>query len=250
MSKLIEFSAHPDLYKIKHLQPRPIKYFLPEWYKKIEEHNVLKPNIKGCMPFLDGISAGYVIPLPVTVKIDFNKYNDELKKNDIFCKFSFNDSRAPKDYCNKLNVNFGHVEAHGIAQVGGENSFVSAKNKNLPILKILNPWTIKTPPGYSCLFQAPILNENDYFHAISAIVDTDTFVDKVNFPVIINGDKYDKFDKVFESGLPFVQVIPFKRETWKHSIGEHKEDWTWLNTYYTRILNRYKSFSWNRKKWM
>ena len=73
MSKLIEFSAHPDLYKIKHIQPRPAKYFLPEWYKKIEEHDLKRPNIKGCMPFLDGISAGYIIPLPIDISLDFNK---------------------------------------------------------------------------------------------------------------------------------------------------------------------------------
>jgi|TARA_R100001460_G_scaffold91243_2_gene132965 hypothetical protein len=250
MSKLIEFSAHPDLYKVKHIQPRPTKYFLPDWYKKIDEHNVNRPNIKGCMPFLDGISAGYVIPLPIDVKIDFMRYNERIKKHDFFCKFGPNDHRGTKDYCHSLNINFGEVEAHGIGQVGGEDSFVSKKNNNLPILKILNPWTIKTPPGYSCLFMSPVLNENDHFHAISAIVDTDTFHDKINFPVIMNGDKYDKFDKVFGAGLPLVQVIPFKREAWKHSVNEHKVDWHFLNSYFTKILNRYKTFSWNKKKWM
>ena len=172
MSKLIEFSAHPDLYKIKHIQPRPAKYFLPEWYKKIEEHDLKRPNIKGCMPFLDGISAGYIIPLPIDISLDFNKYNDIIKKYDLFCKFSADNHRGTKEYCNSLNINYGMVEAHTIEQVGGEDSFIAKKNKNLPILKILNPWTIRTPPGYSCLFMSPVLNQNDYFYAISAIIES------------------------------------------------------------------------------
>lgn len=250
MSKLIEFSAHPDLYKIKHIQPRPAKYFLPEWYKKIEEHDLKRPNIKGCMPFLDGISAGYIIPLPIDISLDFNKYNDIIKKYDLFCKFSADNHRGTKEYCNSLNINYGMVEAHTIEQVGGEDSFIAKKNKNLPILKILNPWTVRTPPGYSCLFMSPVLNQNDYFYTISAIVDTDTFNDKINFPVLINGDKYNKFNKVFESGTPLVQIIPFKRESWQHSVVKHKIDWQFINSYFTKLWNKYKKFSWNRKKWM
>ena len=142
------------------------------------------------------------------------------------------------------------VEAHTIEQVGGEDSFIAKKNKNLPILKILNPWTVRTPPGYSCLFMSPVLNQNDYFYTISAIVDTDTFNDKINFPVLINGDKYNKFNKVFESGTPLVQIIPFKRESWQHSVVKHKIDWQFINSYFTKLWNKYKKFSWNRKKWM
>ena len=44
-------------------------------------------------------------------------------------------------------------EVHPVNQV--EGSPLLEKNKNLPVYKILNPWIIKTPPGYSTLFYHP-----------------------------------------------------------------------------------------------
>ena len=41
--------------------------------------------------------------------------------------------------------------------------------------KIFNPWIIKTPPGYSCLFTSPLNNNDDRFNIIPGIVDNDIF---------------------------------------------------------------------------
>jgi hypothetical protein len=69
------------------------------------------------------------------------------------------------------------------------------KIKNLSFYKIINPWKIKTPKGYSCLFVSPLNNSDDRFSIISGIVDTDTFPNEINFPIIINGDKIPCFRK-------------------------------------------------------
>ena len=40
--------------------PIPIKFNLPDWYKKLE-HTREFPTIKGCMPFLDTLTSGYLL---------------------------------------------------------------------------------------------------------------------------------------------------------------------------------------------
>jgi hypothetical protein len=52
-----------------------------------------------------------------------------------------------------INLNSG-IDTHSINQLG--ESPLIEKNKNLPFYKILNPWKIKTPKGYSCLFLPPL----------------------------------------------------------------------------------------------
>ena len=49
-------------------------------------------------------------------------------------------------------------------------------------IKALNQWHIKTPPGWSTLFVAPLNRDNDIFQAIPGIVDTDKFTENINFP--------------------------------------------------------------------
>lgn len=249
---VIDFSIHQDLIDIKEIKPKPAKHFLPDWYKKIPKYSWPGENIRGCMPFLDGISAGYILPLPQDIKITFNFLNEKTDTKDVFIGYSSSVmyKRDAKEYCKELNINYGEAAVHGLQQLGGESSFPIKKNGGFNVLKILNPWKIKTPAGYSCLFISPILNENDYFHIISAIVDTDTYEDKINFPFIINADKYEKFEKTFPVGLPYVQVIPFKREDWQHRTQKEKVNHNFLNRLVIQFMNRYKKIAWSRKKWM
>ena len=46
-------------------------------------------TIKSCMPFLDSMTAGYVLPLPQDFYLKWNYYNiEELKQNDCFYRYS------------------------------------------------------------------------------------------------------------------------------------------------------------------
>ena len=140
-------------------------------------------------------------------------------------------------------------EVHPVNQV--EGSPLLEKNKNLPVYKILNPWIIKTPPGYSTLFLPPMNNGDDRFSIIPGIVDTDTFQFEVNFPFIINGDKYQSLQTVIKKGTPYCQVIPFKRDSWQMKIKKLKiKDMAGSkNLYWTRMLNIYKNKFWSKKTW-
>jgi hypothetical protein len=91
-------------------------------------------------------------------------------------------------------------------------------NKNLPFIKIINPWKITTPLVILVYFYHLLNNTDDRFFIIPGIVHTDKFPSEINFPIVINGDKYPTLQTVIERGTPYVQVIPFKRESWKMEV--------------------------------
>jgi len=247
--KVIEFSAHEDYFALKEDYPTPIKLNIPEWYKKLE-HSVLNRTIKGCMPFLDTLTSGYLLKMPQDFHVRHNVDNENEKKEkikDSFQTFSLH-SQSQILYAKNINLNSG-FDIHTLNQVEG-SPFIE-KNKNLPFYKILNPWKIKTPKGYSCLFVPPLNNSDDRFSIIPGIVDTDTFPNEINFPIIINGDKYPILETTIKKGIPYVQIIPFKRDSWKMSIKPRKQKEIQNSRifYGLKLLNIYKDKYWNKKSW-
>jgi len=247
--KEIEFSAHEDYFALKEDYPTPIKLNIPEWYKKLD-HNLENRTIKGCMPFLDTLTSGYLLKCPqdfyVRHNVDSKNEEGEIFK-DSFQTYGLHDYSQLLN-AKSINLNSG-VEVHPQRQLG-ESPFVE-KNKNLPFYKMLNPWKIKTPKGYSCLFVPPLNNSDDRFSIIPGIVDTDTFPNEINFPIIINGDKYPVLETVIKKGTPYVQIIPFKRNSWKMTVRPRiqKEIQNSRLFYGFKILNTYKDRYWTKKSW-
>ena len=64
----------------------------------------------------------------------------------------------------------------------------------------------------------------------------------VSFPFIINGDKYDVLDTIIKKGTPYVQIIPFKRDSWEMKIkGESVDKLKTRSMFFPfTILNNYK----------
>jgi hypothetical protein len=248
-NKEIEFSAHEDYFNLKEEYPTPIKLNIPEWYKKLE-HSTLNRTVKGCMPFLDSLTTGYLLKMPQDLHIRHNVDNKNEKGEvfkDSFQEFALLDVRNIL-VAKGINLNSG-MEVHTTKQL--EGSSLVEKNKNLPFYKILNPWKIKTPKGYSCLFLPPLNNTDDRFSIIPGIVDTDVFSIEVNFPIIINGDKYPILETTIKKGTPYVQVIPFKRDNWKMIIKskKQKEVQNFRLFYGLKLLNNYKEKYWTKKSW-
>ena len=248
-NKEIEFSAHEDYFAQKEDYPTPIKLNIPEWYKKLE-HSILNKTVKGCMPFLDSLTAGYVLKMPQDFYVRHNVDNENEKGEkikDSFQTFGLHDMFQLINAKN-INLNSGR-DIHSTKQVEG-SPFIE-KNKNLPFYKIINPWTIKTPKGYSCLFVPPLNNADDRFSIIPGIVDTDTFSNEINFPIIINGDKYPILETIIKKGTSYVQIIPFKRDPWKMTIKprKQKEIQNARIFYGLKLLNIYKDKHWNKKSW-
>ena len=101
------------------------------------------------------------------------------------------------------------------------------------------------------MFVPPLNNTDDRFSIIPAIVDTDTYPKEINFPIVINGDKYPILETIIKKGTPYVQVIPFKRDSWKITLNPRtsKEVRKNILSDGLKILNMYKDKYWNKKSW-
>lgn len=203
----VEFLAIEGFDLLSH-QPRPSKYFIPEWYKKMDQYiqGETKPllsrcgelvstsTLKRCVPIQDVLTTGYTIPLYADI-VTFHTKGEELQFN-----------------WGNLG-NWSVIEKHTILQLKDtpfENECYGGK-----LFKFLNPWRIKTPKGYSCLFIPPFYHSSS-FQILPGVVDTDVY-HEVNFPFVYTGPEGDFTHK---AGSPLVTVIPFKRETFSHKVNK------------------------------
>ncbi len=180
--------------------PSPAEKNIPEWYAKTknyinDEKTLQESTIKKCMPVFDAMSAGYLLKLPMDIEI-----------------ISIGENKgATTSQSESMLFTLSH---HTIQQAPHH-----PLKKNQNYFKIDNPWSIKTEPGYSCLFLNP-LHRYSGITILEGVVDTDKYIYPVNFPFVID----DKFDGTIKAGTPFAQVIPFKRENFTMSIGLLKKE--------------------------
>jgi Family of unknown function (DUF6065) len=173
------------------VEPVPAKRVLPEWFKSIpavdKSHLTASDNgltVKRCMPFLDAMTTGWILPLAADVRMEIKDGGTTVN-----CGWEFDKVL---------------VSNHNPHQVAG-NPLAPR-----PPCKFHNYWTIVTPKGWSCLFVPPLNRPNPVFQVLSGIVDTDTYNTLIHFPFqAIGADGVH----VLKKGTPLVQVIPFKRET-------------------------------------
>lgn len=240
----IKFSTSKKLKTfLEGVEPVPIKTNVPQWFKNLK-HEPDNKTVKGCKPFLDAITSGYLIKMPQDLWLEHNVWDEEKKIFDSKFRYS-------NEFENLLNVNANRPDTHEPKQL--KDSPLVKKNGNLPIYKILNPYTIKTPPGYSCLITAPFNNKEDRFEIVTGIVDTDKFNVEINFPIVLNTDKYKSLKTVIERGTPIAQVFPFKRDPWKMKfVYEERETSNFLKDPFTlarKLIHNYRDFYWEKKRW-
>lgn len=193
---VIEFYCHPTWYNVIP-EPKPAIKYLPDWFKKLptklENEKDLRFNTptmtaKKCLPMLDAMSFGYVIPLCGDLQVTLDKDTSFIKVH------------------NPPEINI--VDSHSIGQVGGRN----APRFPLHPIKFMNYWVIKTAPGWSTLFIPPINHIDAPFTCFSGLVDTDNYPREINFPAVWNDTE---FDGVLPAGTPLVTAIPIKRNSLK-----------------------------------
>lgn len=244
----IEFSTNEDYFNLKENFPTPIKFNMPEWFKKLkhgEKDNeyVFTKTVKGCMPFLETLTNGYLLRTPVDYHIRHG--SDKNEKGEPILKVTTSLDLAGEKHNEEKNLNINSSGTHPPIQLKGAPEV--EKNGNLPFTKISNPWIIKTPPGYSCLFLNPMNNkQQDFFSIIPGIVHTDKYDSEINFPITVNYEKYGHTELTIARGTPYVQIIPFKRDDWKMiTKAKNKKRHIWnlsfLNNYKNRIFNKGKT---------
>ena len=211
-AKKIKFiSSNPEF---ELASPIPASKVVPEWYRKMPGSRDKIETVKKCIPFLDALTAGYVITLDADVY-----WNEDQGK-------FFSESPI------KMESDHSMVQTQDVEI---DDRFHTQPHK------WVNHWEIKTPKGYSCLFIHPLDRMDLPFYSFTGIVDTDKHPLVINFPFVMKKG----FSGLIPKGTPLIQVIPFKRDNWKSEISDDKP--------YDREEIEYKvqnpPFNWYKRNW-
>jgi len=215
-------------------KPKPASEYIPEWYKKAKSYTdpsgkkapttdgTPYATIKRCMPLYDMMTAGYIMETPYDI------YIRQTENGPYF--------------------QWGNTDAIAFQDVQQFQNHPYSRDINYAV-RIVIPWSIKTPKGWSIMVLEPQHHEPGPITCTSGIVDTDDFSIPFNmFLKLRNPD----FEGMIPAGTPFLQIIPFKREAWKSELGGKKERAKFsydTSKFKTVFFDRYKKFWWVRKEY-
>lgn len=215
-------------------KPKPAVEYVPNWYKNAKSY--LHPSgkkaptmdgagaasVKRCMPVWDMMTAGYIIETPYDIYITQNKEGPYFQ--------------------------WGQTEAIAFQSFDQFQNHPYSRDINYAA-RIVHPWSIKTPKGWSILVCEPQHHEPTPIICSSGIVDTDTFSIPFNMFIKLRDPH---FEGMIPAGTPFIQVIPFKREKWISKLGGRKEKTKYiydLSKFRTVFFDCYKKFWWQKKEY-
>jgi hypothetical protein len=206
----------------------PSVNLIPKWYKdspKWRNNEVssvpqggINSTVKSCYPFLQAMSNGYTLTLPIDIYI----------KRDGDAPFITWKQGAPEVLL--LRPPKSH---EGVPVPHGHEPLDLA-------------WLIRTcfrvPVGYSWLFTHPLNRFDLPFTTLSGIVDGGfTMPDGATIPFYLKSG----FSGVIEQGTPIAQIIPFKNNNWK-SVESDK---LLLESHKQAQMSKSKLSGWYQKTW-
>lgn len=213
--------------------PKPAKLYIPDWYKDIkknEEKEIIPDGrviddwgIKRCMPFFDGLTAGYI----------------QESWTDIYIK-------KEED-----GVVFSYPHGPSIIDVRKQASVPVPKGfYDIEFIWKMH-WLPKLPKGWSALITSPFNRTDLPYMSLTGIIDSDL--------LYINGDTggnypffiQDGFEGIIPAGSPLYQIIPIKRESWKSSAQKFDVDKSVkkVHEYKKYIYYGYKRVFWQKKSY-
>lgn len=223
--------------------PKPADRFVPDWYKNLDSYmsGVKQPDGNGgtsatakrCMPIFDAFSGGYILTTYVDVWVKQVPQPPETTILDENTDMSIFPTQPFYEW-----PSFAPIAFHPIEQAPTHPAKGTHK---ISYPKWINPWAIKTPPGYSVLFIQP-MHRDSVFTILPGIVDTDKYTSPVNFPFALNNA--DEFEGLIPAGTPMAQVIPFKRDSWNMELGsaeDYKEQNSVTSKLRTKFFDSYKT---------
>jgi hypothetical protein len=208
-----------------------VKNNIPEWYKDIPKYfggtsdwsdlNLFNYNggdgtdqsVKGCGPYFTALTTGYFMNWPTDVKISIDESG--------IPSVDYNEEEATISTVKNME----HPVPHGFHPV---------------CFTLKMPFGLRTPEGYSALVTFPLNRDDLPFRTPSAIQHADIITSAVNILFFVQRD----FEGVIKKGTPFVQIIPFKRDSWEAIDSDEdiqEEDWInekrrlWLTNRYNKV---------------
>ena len=188
------------------VEPVPATKEIPQWFRKMSpvrrlfnKHNTeekMEFTIKKCIPVLDAFTTGYYL----VTKYDSYWSVDEDGLHECKC-----DAKLLEGGSKPITMH-PYEQIRDIELGGLYNEYA---------YKFASPYVIKTPPGYSCILTHPF-NQVSPFLTLTGVVDTDSHPLAVQFPFLM----LKNFEGTIKAGTPIVQIIPFKRDEWKHTVSK------------------------------
>jgi hypothetical protein len=205
----------------------PSKLFIPKWFKDLSPvrgeptFREKRVTVKVCSPFLDALTAGYMITLP----------GDVIIEQDVasipFATWGHRDLTIVSTRDKETMGDFPWPNIYE------DTAFTWRVNINICV-----------PKGYSALLTHPLNRADLPFYTFSGVIDDFT---------MYNGDMPFLLKKGFTGlipiGTPIAQVIPFKRENWKSIRDESILKEAELNQRATTAVFKgwYKNTIWKKK---
>ena len=165
---------------------------------------------------MDIMRTGYILPLWVDLGFSYDECTPEECGDENCPRTSIHVDWKESIGEGRLQSKFGKVvESRAWSSWGNIPELeTSVPNSSMTFI---NPWTIKTPPGYSSLITQPFNNIN-YPHpqikTFTGLVNTDTYFNPVTYFFHVKAP----FTGIIKKGTPLVQVVPIKREEWQHTV--------------------------------
>ncbi len=210
--KKIRFYLRPDLpFYVD--PPMPGSSLIPDWFRKGESFLSRETNkvaskddpfktagMKGCMPFFDSLTSGYLLLTWADVEITKNDDDGGLLEfkylePDIYGK----PTETNNDY--RMIIERTGDLGHTIPRPVGHSYNHMAWSSQ---------WGMSLPKGWSLLITHPMNRFDLPFTTMSAIMESDRFSPNGNIPFFIQKG----WTGVIPKGTPFAQIVPIKRSSW------------------------------------
>lgn len=235
MPKLQWISAYPEMDSV-FPKPQPATKNVPQWYKdqpktidgdQMVQNGTMKLTVKACQAFFDSMALGYMLRLPCDIYIDTTDG-----------KFDVQIPAELRAYQSKL------ISQHTKDQVSHYPIDTDIYMSDI-VLRIHPSYMVRTEPGYSTLFTAPIHQPPSPLKAVDAIIDTDNFFSDGHLSFFVKKN----FKGVLKQGTPFVQVFPFKREDWEseHIVVDDSEKTKQRHSVRSTFQHGYRMKHWVKK---
>jgi hypothetical protein len=193
--RLIEFHAGGHA---RWPAPMPAAQAIPQWLKEMPMEvaaggGQILPSVKKCPPFVEAMTCGYLMPLPGEVTFTM----DATGRLSFECEGPMLDAQPAVQYA---GTPFGGAV----------------------VVKFINPWLIRTPPGFSTLIVPPLNRFEIPFQILSGVVETDLYYREVAFPALclMRPGQQVRLPRA----TPIAQAIPFRRDAWRSAAGEWEHE--------------------------
>ena len=237
MKNKIKFIARDKYIQQVLLPPVSASSLVPTWWKNglpyhatsefpglnklLVENKIPNFTFKRCVPMLDALTSGYILPLYTDVQVrninEFKRITWKLKTLEPFAE-------------------------HGLTSDQVERPF----DCSLPVFKYNTLYSVRVPKGYSLLVTQPFGYRNTPFTLIPAVLDADSELLELSLPLWVKKD----FEGVVERGTPIAQFIPFKRDDWKLELEAfEREEYYYIQdrVFGNTIINNYIKHHWKKK---